>query len=359
MAFVLWLGTTLILDKGWIRKCSKYLSLLIIISLLDYILSLSYNDDNYFRSALINIVLMYSWSLVFVFYSRHLELVKWPIIWAILATSISAIYTGIGNYIIPEASRELADRSEHKSELITEILNLNIGGYGFIFYIVFLIMPLFLVFRFKVYNRLIILLCLFILLFCILMASYFTGIVISFAMLLLVMLKEKSNGKLVVKVGLLVSFVYLINNPILHLLLDFGEAIDSAAIIRHATEFIEDKGDENVRFELFGNAIRNWLESPIWGMLFTGTKTFHSDHSAFLGFFEMYGLLGIFNILLLRDIYNRTAKLIQSPIIKNYYLLYFLLFIFFLLVDTFPSPIPVSVFFIGPILFLVTDKKEC
>jgi hypothetical protein len=89
---------------------------------------------------------------------------------------------------------------------------------------------------------------------------------------------------------------------------DFGEAIDSAAIIRHATEFIEDKGDENVRFVLFGNAIRNWLESPIWGMLFTVTKTFHSDHSAFLGFFEMYGLLGIFNILLLRDIYNRTAK---------------------------------------------------
>ena len=315
------------------------------------------NNNNYFRSVLINIVLMYSWPLVLIFYSRNLSLVKWPIVFTLCATTISAIYTGIGNYIIPEASRELADQGEHKAKLLSEIRSLNIGGYGFVFYIVFLVMPLFLVFRNKGRGRLGISLCLLVLLFCILMTSYFTGIVIAFAMILFIMLKERSLLRLAFKVLFLIGIVFLIKDPILHLLLDFGESIDSAAIVRHATEFIEDKGDENIRFVLFGNAIKNWVDSPFWGMLFSGKKMYPSDHSAVLGYFEAYGLFGIFYILLLKEIYNITYRTISSPVIKNYYLLYYSLFLFFLLVDTFTSPIPVSIFFIGPILFLITDKN--
>lgn len=357
LAFVVWLITAVRLDKMWISYGRKYLLLLSSIILLDYMLSYSLNQDGYFRSTLINLILMYSWPLVFIFYSRNIYLVKWPIVIALGTTIISALYTGVGNSIIPEASRELADQSDYKAELLSEIRSLNIGGYGFIYYVVFLIMPLCLVFRNKVFNRLVVSVSIIALLYCLLMASYFTGIVIAFAMILLIFLKERNLSRLFFKVLCIVVLVNMIKKPLLQLLLNFGESIDSAAIVRHATEFLEDKGGDNLRFELFGNAIRNWTESPFFGMLFTGQKAFYSDHSTILGYFETYGMFGIFCVLLLKEIYNITSRTIKSSVIKNYYVLFYFLFLFFLLVNTFSPPIPVSVFFISPILFCVADKQ--
>ena len=355
--FIIWFVTAVRLDRRWISYGKKYLLLLSLIVFLDYILSCSLNQGGYFRSTLINLILMYSWPLVFIFYSRNIHLVKWPLLIAIVTTVISALYTGIGNSIIPGASRELADQSEYKAELLSEIRSLNIGGYGFIYYVVFLIMPLCLVFRSKVANRLVIGASIIVLSYCLLMASYFTGIVIAFAMILFIFLKDKKLLRLFFKVLCVVALVYIVKTPLLQLLLDFGESIDSAAIVRHATEFLEDKGGDNLRFELFGNAVRNWAESPFWGMLFTGTKTYYSDHSTLLGYFETYGMFGIFCVLLLKEIYDITSRTMKSPVIKNYYILFYSLFLFFLLVNTFSSPIPVSVFFIAPILFNVVDNR--
>ena len=291
LTFVVWLITSVRLDKRWISYGSKYLLLLLSIVFLDFILSCSLNQGGYFRSTLIKLILMYSWPLVFIFYSRNINLVKWPIVIALGTTLISALYTGVGNSIIPEASRELADQSDYKAELLSEIRALNIGGYGFVYYVVFLIMPLCVVFRNKVFNRLVVAVSIIVLLYCLLMASYFTGIVIAFAMILLVLLKERKLSRLIFKVLCIVVLVNMIKKPLLQLLLNFGESIDSAAIVRHATEFLENKGDDNLRFELFGNAIMNWMESPFFGMLFTGRKAYYSDHSTILGYFETYGIL--------------------------------------------------------------------
>lgn len=361
--FGLWFVSTLFIDSKWVKQTIPYFSFLIFVIVLDYILGSIWYDPT-LQLLGVNKIPLFIWPILFLFYARHLDLMKWPL-WIILGMLLcSAIYTYIGNMLFPGASRALASASDELAEARAEFKAMFIGGYDFIYAVTFMLLPLLLMARHAVVNKLMVIAYVIFMSITILTGAYFMSVLFSIVMILLSVVDVKNISRFLVSIIVVGILAYAVQDAILDWLIAFGESIDSEILSKRALLLKEggytyEYGEGN-RFALYRNAFENYLDRPLLGALEGVDITYRrSGHSALLDYLEKYGLLSIVYVMFFRKVYKDTSSALRSVYIHTEYMMYYIAFMIFLLVNGFAGAdmLAYMVFFCAPIMFLMTDRK--
>ena len=281
--------------------------------------------------------------------------------------SVSCIYTIIGNIAIPGASRMLAGSAIEGSQTYSLIHSMNIGGYGFIYALVFAVVPCTLWIKYRLNKIVLSSLFLVLILSTLLVGSYFTSIILAiFAMVLSLSNTRKISTSVIVS-SFLILLVIAFGNTILQGLVDFGVLIDSPMLQTRAQQMLdgtyqeayESAGDYS-RWDRIVNAIHNIGQSPILGrMTSKNLDILPSGHSELLGYFERYGIFGLMHILYFYTIYKKIHKCASTKEMKLLITVFFSLFFLFITLDTFDiaNSTGCMVFLIAPCTMLFIESR--
>lgn len=361
---VVWLLISIRIDRGWIKSSKFYFVLLLCFVSLDVVLSLSLSNMLILMQSISGKTLAYFSFVFFLFYRRHLNLLKVPLIVLLGAICVTGIFTYIGNINFPNASRALADPSNPEKDFYKSMF---IGGYEYIYSLVFLVMPLLMVAKEKGFSANFRLFAFLVLLFGItniVVASYFIGIILTLVSVLLTFVNTKNVWKALTTFSMVAILLLLLKDIILEWFISLGEEIHSQMLIKRASQILydtyeEDQGNES-RLVIYGNAILNFIQSPIWGKLMGESVYRRAGHSGLLEYLSNYGLLSVVYFHALYQIYIKTKRSFTNHSVGVYYIIYFVLAIIFFTIDIFDySPhISTIVFFIAPCMLLMIDKVK-
>lgn len=347
-------------DKSYYLKIKNMLFILLIMFFLDCLLSVSNGSVSYIRFFITHKIYVYIWPVVTLFYITRKRKGEEILNIILFFVVISCIFTIRGNIIYPEASRLLAVSLEYYKNQINLYKQMYIGGYDFIYANVFLVLPLLNYYRETKYKKIIILLVISML--TIFSGAFTIAIILLFCSLIFYFIRTKELKKSLLLLSIILIIIILLKNPLLIFLGYIGEVTKADIIVRRANEMLNGTynstyTDSRNRMTLYYNAILNIINSPILGQILDKENMLLSGHSNLLQFFEFYGLFGFVYIAYLFYFYRKIKKNITSSILKNQFTLYYLLIITFISVDTINSSycIGVSCFFVGPLLFLLSD----
>ena len=360
--FFVWLATSYSIDHNWLKGHTRLFGLLFGIVLLDYIIGLV-NDDVDIKLDGINKMPIYCCFFFYIFYSRHLNLVKTASYLILTMLVISALYTAAGNIAMPGASRLLASGNlEEFAQARTTIRSLNIGGYDFIYALVFLTFPFIIWSRTRKLKRIVSLVTFGVFVVTIILGAYMIGILLSVILICLTMINP---SKLSVPKILFVLIIYiLLKDVALEFLGEIGREYDIVSLVKHAEELETGSYSEddkyNNRLYIYMGAIQNWIKSPFWGYLFgKPLDLVRSGHSEILGYLEKYGLFSIIYYSFFKKYYQYVEVSFNSIDFKKYFRIYFAIFIVFGVINRFDRfcGIGFMFFFFGPILLLLSEQK--
>jgi len=363
MLFVLWFVSALIIDMNYFVQALPYFSFLIAVIVLDFIRGIIL-DDPTTKLLGINKMPLLIWPVLLQFYYNRVQMLKFPLIIAVSAVTISAIFTLKGNIAYPGASRLLAGATEYYAEIREFYRSMNIGGYGLVFGMVFMLMPLILLCKYRTKGKVLIFFIIVFYLINILYASFFFAIIFSVFLIIISNVNVKKKRSVLIVSGIILLITIIIRNGIGDILINIANKINSEILVKRITqlfsgEYFLEYGDSNNRLTIYMNAIKNWLDRPILGSLQGGAIEYRrSGHSALLGYLEHYGLIAFLYYRCFYNIYKKTCIHLKSAIIKNYWFVFYMFFLIFALVeniDTF-GEIGCVVFFIAPAIFLYLDN---
>ena len=370
VSFLIWYVTAVILDSKFIIKSFPYLAFIVFWGVLSYFIksdALSHSSETYFKRYIAFSLWTYIWSVVYVFYADHLPIIKKCLKLIVLLFLLSCVFTIRGNIIYPEASRLLAGLSEDNAALGYSLRSLYVGGYDFIYGIVFLVMPVTLYCKYREKPRLYWLIFLVLMLVTILFGDFFTGFILASVMVIMANVKASNTSRVLI-IGLLLVLLFVVfRDQILQVVIRLSDYFGFDSISHRATQLLlgtyqsdyDMKLNDLSRIERAKNAIRNIIDSPILGQLVKrSTPMRESGHSEFLTYFEKFGLLAITYVWFYRSFFRMCKSHIKSPMIKRYYSLFAMMIIAFLFLDTFDIAIATGyvVFFLAPVLFQMLDE---
>lgn len=364
LLFVLWFASALMIDVSFLNLSTTSICFLIGIVLLDLFLGiLSHNPTDMLLG--INKMPTFIWGLIYLFYKDKIHFLDKPIKIILSMIAISAIFTLLGNLEFPGASRTLAGVQDYYATDRALYRSMNIGGYGFVFSLVFLAMPVLLVFLKNKKKNIMWIFILVLIVITVFVASYFIGIVLMVVMISMCFINPKRLGRFFVLVGGFAAVVFIFSDVILDWLITLGKNIDSEILIKRAEQFLtgsyfDDLGNDNNRIQIYINSITNWLQRPIFGALqgeVIGLR--RSGHSALLGYLETYGVFSIMYYIFYYYIYKNVKNSLLNPISKNYFFIYYICFLFFILIDGFNTfcDLGLTIFFVVPVLFQTVDRN--
>lgn len=361
--FALWFFTSLLLDGTFLFNSINEICYVLFFVFIDFLVWFLNGDTSYLFLG-INKVPVFMWLIVFCFYSQKTDIVKKPLVIIFLLMAVSSVYTLNGNITYPGASRLLAGVVKAFEAERTLYKSLNIGGYGFIYSLVFFTMPLLLMIKYKVLCGVWNWIYFGLLVSTVVVGSYFTGILLMIAMIFCAMIEPKRLDSYILSIIIICVAMLVLKDTVMEVLSKLGKSIGSEMLVRHSNDIIEmdyldEYGDAN-RFQIYLNSILNFVDRPFFGVL-QGNEIIYrrSGHSALLGYLECYGLLSFVYFAFFKYAFKVTKSLLKTKVIKNYYTVYFSFIILFLLVnifDAFPE-VGMMVFFVGPITMLVIDDK--
>ena len=361
----IWLITAFKIDSNFISKHRSYLLFLIYIVFLDYLYSKNIDNPIIFHQALAGKSLAYFSFYFFLFYNRNLRLLKLPLLCFVLAIIGTGFFTYVGNLAYPGASRSLADPS---NEFNSFYRSLFIGGYEYIYSIVFLVLPIVVVLKYRIISNIYLrIFCILLLCFLgtiIIIASYFIGIIITSFILLLYFVKFDKIYKFLLTLIVVVFLFLSLKDIILSSLIQLGETIHSHMLIKRASQILygtyEEDSANTSRFVLYTNALFNFFKSPIAGKILSYSNSLRAGHSGLLEYLSNYGSLGLVYYVNIFNIYNTIKKKFITNNIKNLFIVSFIIFTVFGLINIFDySPhICTIAFFISPCVLLFVDKNE-
>ena len=362
--FCIWLVSSLVIDKHWVKMAINPLFLLCLIVLLDYILG-TFHHDTTATLLGINKMPTFVWIIVLIFYTYHMKLVEELIPIIVILMIISAIYTIIGNIEYPSASRLLASTGDdYYTETRSLYRELNIGGYGYIYSLVFAILPLGLISKKSSFFIKIFYITSIVLFFItIVLGAYMIGILLVCTMLILLFVNPEKIK--ITTIFTLFLCLFLLRFVFLDILVSVGEQYDITALSKHAEELLSgtySAGDKyNSRIHIYYNAILNWLDSPICGQLFghVSSEYRRAGHSQLLDFLEKYGLFAYVYVMFLKYLYKFVMNGIRINLMKKYYKLYYIVMIVFMFINRFDTFMALGFmfFFFGPILIKSADRR--
>lgn len=366
LLFSAWFFSTVLMELKWYWKKNAIIAIVILILMvaLDAMLWNVTGDYTYFNSCITHKFFVYIWFLIFLFYTKHIDILKkiMPII--MLLILISAVITLVGNITNSGASRLLAGTSDYYAAMREQYRNAFIGGYDLIYALVFMLMPLLLMLRNKIKGCYIALFmaCSFIV--TVVISSYFIGILLSVAFVLCIIFKPKRIGRYFAIMLCILLIVILAKDYLLEGLVNIGNAIGSDILVKRANEmitmsYVTDYGEGN-RLVIYHNAILNYLDHPFLGTLQGSLKNHRrSGHSALLVYLESYGLLSIVYYGFLFKIFKTTKNCLKNIVIRNSYKIYYGIFLIFMFVDIFDTAYAMGcvVLFVAPAMLLIIDEE--
>ncbi len=361
--FGLWFITAIQLDEDFLSNVSLLLVLLAAILTMGIFSSVASGSVDGFLNV-INEIPNLSWAIVGIFYMSNTELLqktKWIIIGLIL---ISALFTLVGNIEYPGASRTLANVLDQDAAARALYRSKNIGGYGFIYALVFLLFPIVSLARYNS-KRAVYIICAVLFSITVLISSYMTAIIFSVAIIIIALIKEKNTVRTIFIVGAVFAVIYIFRENILSWFVSFGRAIDSDILVKRAQElltgeYIGSAGDEDNRLTLFANAVKNWLDSPFTGRMFGATLEYRrSGHSEILGYLEKWGLFAAVYFGFFKIAYSKIARGFETWAMSKSYLIFYVLFLMFITVDIFGSfdEIGCIVLFFAPVMMKMCEDR--
>ncbi len=363
--FAIWLISANNIDNNFFSKSFGFWGFFFCFAFLWYIYSF-YNTEWEFLHFVNHIFLTYMWILMFVFYSSYLEIFSklvYPFLFVIL---ISCLFTVHGNIVLPGASRTLASVG-HLLEADREMaIALNVGGFGFIYSLTFMIVPL--MSRIRENKKDIIMwIILLVTLATIVVASYFMAILFAALFLFISLSSTRNILRSVIIIVILSLILYLMRDDILIGLVQLGDYIDSPMLQRRAEQMLlgtyqsayDESGDES-RVELIQNGIQNFLSSPIIGQMRSDYTNLHSGHSEMIGYFEKYGIFGFIYIAFFMKVYKVTRRCFKTKKMSILYSFMYVGVMTLVTLNTFSVSCEAGLvgFFVVPILMLIIEQKS-
>ena len=303
--FLVWFATSCSIDKNYFRRTENWWIYYVYFALLWLFFS-TFHRNWEFLHFINHIFLTYMWVLMFVFYRSHKNIFS-PLIYPTFGMIlVSCGYTYAGNMILPGSSRFLGSGSVEFSMEKEIALQLHVGGFGFIYSLTFLVIPL--VDMMKLGNnkwqKLAMVIMLAAIAATIVVASYFMAILFATFFILLANSSSRKMSHTAIILAFFSVLLYVVKDYILMGLMDLGQMIDSNMLYARAEQMLEgtyqshyeEEGNLS-RFDLMKNGMLNFLASPVIGQMSSQAPNLASGHSEIIGYFEKYGVFGIAYIL--------------------------------------------------------------
>lgn len=370
--FFIWYVTSCNIDKRFLRKSLPYIGLISLWAILSGFLhnqAVTNAGSTYFTRFMAFSLWTYIWCVFYIFYSDNFSLFKESLKYLIIFIVISCALTIRGNIIYPDASRLLAGLSEKDTSLGVTLRSLYVGGYDFIYGIVYLLMPTVLYLRYTKEKKIYLWIFLALEAGVVLLGDFFTGFLLAVAMAIFACVKVENNSKTLFVVSLLVLLVFISKDLILEAVIGVGNSMGLESLSHRATQMLlgtyqsdyDMKMNDLSRTERAVNALRNIMDSPLLGQLVErGGRIREAGHSEFLTYFEKFGFIAITYVLFFKNFYKKCLHHIRSRVFKKYFIIYAWFVIAFLFLDTFDvaNATGFVVFFFAPLLFQYVDMKS-
>lgn len=364
--FLLWIISSLSLNRKSMSETVPLVIVLVLITFLQYVYSTFPGKGDEFRRFCTNFILTYIWGILGVFYASNLDVFKKCLPFLVIMVTVSCAYTITGNLIMPNASRMLAGAEEEGSQMYVLMHSMHIGGYDFIYALVYALFPTVLWYKYRLRFPFLVLLFIVLIMGTLIVGSYFTSIAMAIAIIILSLSNTKNTTTFFVTVGVLSLFVLIFKDVLLQWLYDFGVAIDSHMLQMRAQEMLEGSYQEDAdaigqysRVDRLMNGFHNILQSPISGrMTYSSLDLRASSHSDLLGYFERYGLFGFLYIYYYQIIFKKIQQKAVTVEIRRIITLLFVFFYIFLFLDTFDiaNATGCMLFLIAPCTLLYIEK---
>lgn len=368
LLLIMWIISALLVDSKAMRDTVSLFALLFVLMLIQWAFSMATGEHDQLRRFFTQLLWTYIWGVLGVYYASNISLFKRCIPFVVAMIGISCIYTIIGNITIPGASRMLAGSETEGSQMYTLIKSMNIGGYGFIYALVFLIFPSTLWLTQKMGFRIVSILFLFLLLATLIVGSYFLSILLAVVALAISLSSTGKIAKFLILFTIFALIIFALKDYLLRWLVDFGAYINSPMLQARAQELLEgsyqdayDSAGDYSRFDRMINALHNIAQSPIIGRMTSRYLDIQpSGHSEFLGYFERFGLFGVFPIYYFYSVYKRIKKKASTQEMRLRISVFFILFFIFIFLNTFDTANSTGcvVFLIAPCTMLYIEAKK-
>ena len=350
-----------------IKSYSLYLwiSSLLIFNVIGYCIgdNISYILLNYIR------FVFYLFMFLYYIIDKSYVSIKNITIFSICCIVFSCITTLRALSIEPNAARILATGKE---ELIGELKGMIIGGYGFIYSLVFVSLAVFGYLRFQrklfAWKNLLYTITLALFLFTIYKAAFMYALLIFIIIALILLFKIKSIPALT-----FTAIIIIISSPSLHdIFIYLGDHVENEHLslrfheIGHLLKYSSAEGTIDLigRLELYRISIDSFFSNPILGVGgyygYDGGRYGIGGHSGLLDELARYGLIG--TIFLIIGIINNIKFIYRRFEIKEARTIYFCCMVGFFglsIINTiFFAPIGAVVFFVVPgFLYMVYENK--
>ena len=371
-AFGIWYLTAAFIDKKFVVKSIPFLAFITFWGVLSYFIkndALANSSEFYFSRYIAFSLWTYIWCIVYVFYADHISLIKKPLYVIVAFFLFSCLLTIRGNIIHPDASRLLAGLSEEDAALGYELRSMCVGGYDFIYGLVFLVMPVALCCKYRVKPRFYWRMFLLLVIVTILFGDFFTGFILALVMFIMANVKASNRSSaFFMSLFLLVLFIFF-KDYFLQLIIRLSDYFGFDSISHRANQVLlgtyqsdyDLKVNDISRSERALNAVKNFFDSPLLGQLVSrSTPIRESGHSEFLTYFEKFGLLALSYVWFYWLFFKKCAGHLKSLVFKRYYFFYAVMIVAFLFLDTFDvaNATGLVVFFLAPVLFQILDEHH-
>ena len=364
---LLWLVSSIVYNRNAMLDTVPMIVILFFMMIIQFIYSTFPGNNDEFRRFFTRFLLTYVWGVLGVFYASNIDLFKKSIPFLAIMVSVSCIYTIIGNLAIPNASRLLAGTEQEGDVMYSVIRSMNIGGYDFIYALVFALIPGVLWYKNRLDFRVLSLLFIILVFGTLIVGSYFTSIILATVAVFLSVSSIKKKSSSIVVFCLLLFLLFSLKEIILQGLIDFGAAIDSHMLQMRAQEILDGSYQEEAeatgqysRIDRIKNALFNISQSPLFGRMTSQPLNYRvSGHSELLGYFERYGVIGLLYLFYYYSIYKRIHKKATTNEMKRNISILFILFFVFLFLNTFDvaNATGCMVFLIAPCTMLYIEKR--
>lgn len=362
----LWVFSSISLNHKAMYSTLPLFITLFFLMFLQWFYSEMTGDHDQFRRFFTQNLWTYIWAVFGVYYSANISVFKKSIPFIAIMLLISCAYTIVGNLAIPGASRMLAGSEGEGSQMYEIIHAMNVGGYGFIYALVFAIIPCTLWIKYRFSKRIIAFILLGFMFGTLLVGSYFTSIVLATLALTISLSNTKNISSFVIVFSILFLFVLFFNENLLRGLYNIGVMIDSPMLQTRAQQMLdgtyqeayESAGDYS-RWDRALNALHNIAQSPIWGKMTTDNLDLRpSGHSEFLGYFERFGIFALIQMYYFYYIYKQIKKQALTKEMRLRINIFFAFFLVFLCVNTFDTANTTGcmAFFLAPCTMLYIES---
>ena len=138
---LVWMISSYAINRKAMGQTIPLFIMLFFLLILQWIYSGFPGEEDQFRRFFTQNLWTYIWGIMGVFYASNINLFKKCIPFTVAMITVSCIYTIVGNISIPGASRALAGSVTEGTQTYSQIHSMNIGGYGFIYALLFAVIP--------------------------------------------------------------------------------------------------------------------------------------------------------------------------------------------------------------------------